>query len=100
MLDGGLRVSDHAVDFWRSCGGVSVTGLVRGAKMFGIRLLEGVRKIFENPKLQNKDIREWSNSEERVIDNCEENEVVAEIPELGIWVCVFKTEDKRGASDG
>ncbi len=59
------------------------------------KILDESRKMFENPKLQNKDIREWSNSKERVVDNCEENEVVGYLVDLGVWVCVFKTNDKR-----
>lgn len=61
------------------------------------KILVESRKLFENPELQNRDIREWSNDKERVVDNCEEHEVVGCIDELAVWVCVFKTKDKRGA---
>lgn len=58
------------------------------------KILAESRKLFENPGLQNKDIREWSNNKERVVDNCQPDEVAGYIDELAVWVCVFKTEDK------
>lgn len=52
--------------------------------------------VFNNPKLRLKDLLEWSTSEEAVRQHMEDNEVMAKIPSLGVWVCVSKVNDKRG----
>ncbi len=53
------------------------------------------KKAFANPKLRLKDLLEWSTSEEVVQGNLREGEVMVAIPDLGVWVAVAKTHDKR-----
>ncbi len=53
------------------------------------------KKVFNNPKLRLKDILEWSTSEEAIKGNTGVDEVVAVMPELGVYVCVAKSNDKR-----
>lgn len=50
------------------------------------------RVIFNNPKLRNKDLREWSTGE---IAPDGDDEVVAYCPTLGVFVCIFKRDDRR-----
>lgn len=58
-------------------------------------VLWGAQTVFNNPKLKLKDIREWSTSEQTVKGNCGKDEVVARVPNPGVWVCIFKVNDKR-----
>lgn len=59
------------------------------------RILAEAKVLFKNPKLRHKDIQEWTVDEETAKENCQDGEVVAELPGLRIWVCVFKVDDKR-----
>ena len=58
-------------------------------------ILKEAKAVFNNSKLRLKDIMEWSNSEEAVKKNLRDVEVMAELPTLGVWVCVKKEHDKR-----
>ena len=51
-------------------------------------------KVFCNPKLKLKDIREWSSDEDAVKRNLESDEVMAKISS-GVWVAVLKVNDNR-----
>lgn len=48
--------------------------------------------IFQNRKLRNKDIMEWSTGEIAARDD----EVTVYLPEAGVWVAIKKELDKRG----
>ena len=58
-------------------------------------ILAEAKAVFKNPNLRNKDIREWTTDEQVAKKNCEDGEVAAKLPALGVWVCVFKVNDKR-----
>ena len=50
------------------------------------------REVFKSRRLRVKDIREWCTSE---IKPESDDEVVAYLPHNGVYVCIFKTLDKR-----
>ena len=56
-------------------------------------ILAGARDVFKNPKLRQKDITEWSSANIQP----EADEVVAYIPDPGVWVAIKKEHDKRAA---
>ncbi len=58
-------------------------------------ILAEAKTVFKNPKLRNKDIREWTTDEQAAKEHQEDGEVVAKLPVLGIFVCVFEVNDKR-----
>lgn len=51
------------------------------------------KRAFKNSKLRLKDILEWKSAE---ID-LQEGEVVAHLPDNGVWVAIAKKMDKREA---
>ena len=58
-------------------------------------ILREAKQVFNNPKLRMKDIMEWSTSEEAVKKNLQDGEVIAELPEIGVWACISEGNDKR-----
>jgi hypothetical protein len=54
-------------------------------------ILAGAKLVFNNPKLRTKDIREWSSGDIAPIDG----EVMAHVPDPGVYVCILKEHDKR-----
>ncbi len=54
-------------------------------------ILASARVILKNPKLKQKDILEWSTG--TVVPKKDEIEV--RIPDPGVNICVYKTNDKR-----
>jgi len=57
-------------------------------------ILSEAKTLFKNPKLRLKDLMEWSDSEEVVRGNCQDDEIVAELP-IGVWACIAKSNDRR-----
>jgi len=55
-------------------------------------ILFGAKEVFKNSKLRKKDLLEWSSGE---LKPQADTEVVARVPDPGVWVCVLKTMDKR-----
>lgn len=55
-------------------------------------ILAGAKAFFNNPKLRNKDIQEWSSGS---LDSQMKDEVVGYIPDPGVWVAIKKENDKR-----
>lgn len=56
-------------------------------------ILVGAREVFKNVKLRQKDILEWSTGELKAGTD----EVVARVPDPGVYVAIDKVNDKRGA---
>lgn len=54
-------------------------------------ILAGMKTVFNNSKLRIKDIREWSSGDIKP----QTGEVVAYIPDPGVFVAVLKEHDKR-----
>ena len=54
-------------------------------------VLAGAKLTFQNPKLKMKDIQEWSTGEVKPQDG----EVVARVPDPGVFVAVKAENDKR-----
>lgn len=54
-------------------------------------VLAGARIVFNNPKLKMKDVQEWSSGEIKA----QEGEVVAYVPDPGVYAAILKTHDKR-----
>lgn len=54
-------------------------------------ILAGAKFVFKNPKLRNKDIMEWRSADIKP----EAGEVVAYVPDPGVWVAIKKECDKR-----
>ena len=57
-------------------------------------ILAGARIVFKNPKLRLKDIREWSS----VKIKPQEGEVVARVPDPGVYVAIKLNHDRRCVS--
>jgi hypothetical protein len=58
-------------------------------------ILAGAKVVFNNRKLRKKDIQEWSSGE--ILP--QEGEVVAEVPDPGVWIAIKKEYDKRKTGD-
>lgn len=56
-------------------------------------VLAGAKAVLCNPKLKMKDILEWSTGTVEPRDG----EVVVNVPDPGVSVCVLKAHDKREA---
>jgi len=56
-------------------------------------ILFGAKEVFKNSKLRKKDLLEWSSN--KIKPQFVDIEVVARVPDPGVWVCVLKTMDKR-----
>ena len=54
-------------------------------------ILAGAKEVFKNSKLKLKDIQEWSSGE----ITAHEGEVVARVPDPGVFVAIKKENDKR-----
>jgi hypothetical protein len=54
-------------------------------------VLAGAKIVFDNPKLKMKDIQEWSSGDIKP----HEGEVVAEVPDPGVFVAIKAENDKR-----
>ena len=56
-----------------------------------LKILQGAREVFNNPRLRRKDIKEWKDVEIDPMDG----EVVAKVKDLGVWVAILKPLDRR-----
>lgn len=57
-------------------------------------VLDGAREVLNNPKLRKKDLMEWSTGDIEP----EDGEIVVNVPDPGVFVCVKKEHDKRATT--
>jgi len=60
------------------------------------KILNELKVVARNPKIKNKDIMEWSTSEETVRKNLREDEDYYNLKSLGVHVAVKKQTKQKG----